>query len=88
MAEHYGTQIRVRSNGENGFTKAMNISQGLDKTVNRTSVEVGSAIYTVNAITRTSGVLSLGYEHGSSRRKLWTVNALMSLTMTVPGTGT
>jgi hypothetical protein len=80
MQEHYGVQIRVRSEGVNdGVIKALELCSQLDTNVKRESVVLGASYYLVWAVTRTSTINSLGTD-GTSRRRLWTINALMSIT--------
>lgn len=87
MTEKYGFQVRVRCGSRStGDTKAQAIGYALDTGVNRTSVTVGSDTYLVQSITRTTPVLSIGLEQGS-RNRLWTLNAVASITIQ-PGTGT
>ena len=80
--EHFGVQVRVRdANHADGFTKSRAIAVALDESVNQTSVTVGSNVYMVYAITRTSGPLSIGKEP-DSKRNIFTINALVALRQT------
>lgn len=85
--EHYGIQIRVRSEGAvDGYVKATQIKRALDRGVNRNTVTLDVDDYTVHAVKRTSGVLPIGMDPGSRRRN-WTINAIVALTMDGVGTG-
>lgn len=79
MEEHYGIEIMVRSSGVTGYTKADAIAVAMD-TVQNVSVTVDTTSYVVHAITRKSGVLKAGTETPTSKRYLFTVNAVVALT--------
>lgn len=81
--EKPGFQVRVRdANYSNGATKARAIAIALDESVNLTSVTIGSSVYLVQSISRTSGILPFGEEKPESRRSIFTINAVASLRQT------
>lgn len=83
--ERLGIQIMLRSSSQPvGYKKLREIALALDAVVNRSvSIQavVGTATvsYIVYSVQRTSGVLSIGSESPTSRRDLFTVNALVSI---------
>jgi len=86
IQEHLGIQIKVRaSKHQDGVTHCEQIKEALDLTVYRTSVTMPTTAHTylVQAITRTSGILVLGKEIPGSKRSLFTINALVSVTKTI-----
>ena len=90
--EFYGIQVRVRSASVlNGYNKCQAIASAFDLQVLRTEVTmvtIPSASYLVQSVTRTSSVISLGVENPTSRRRLYTLNAMVSIRMTEEETGT
>ena len=83
--ENNGIQVRVKSpNYAAGYTKSSAIALAMDG-VTKNAVNIpdatgtGSTDYTVWTVIRTSDVLSLGKESPTSRRDLFTINALVSL---------
>lgn len=76
--EMYGIQIRIRTLDPEGI-KAEQIKIGLDQDVYRDTVVIETATYLVQAITRMGNVLPLGPENPTSRRRLFTINATVSL---------
>lgn len=79
MEEHYGIEVMVRSSAVTGYTKADAIAIALD-TVSNATVTIATTSYTVHAITRKSGVLKAGTETPTSKRYLFTTNAVVALT--------
>lgn len=78
--EHVGVQIRARSESVTGGAQKMrDIAQGLDSVVYQNTVTIGGYSYHVQAITRTSPVIYIGPEIGTSRRYLFSVNAVISV---------
>jgi hypothetical protein len=81
--EHPGFQVLVRcDNLVNGYIKAQDIAIAFDKDVYQEVVLLEGNTYSVQAVTRTSGVFTIGLEIGSTRRRLYSVNATASLCMT------
>lgn len=79
-SEFHGIQVRVRAaNHGNGFLKGRAIAVAFDQDVYLESVTIGAATYMVQAITRTSDVLVLGKDTPTSKRSLFTLNAVCSL---------
>lgn len=82
MQEHYGVQIRVRCIAHaTGVAKAQAFVTALDQTIENNSITVGSDTYIVYAVTRTTGVLSIGREP-QTNRPLFTINAVVALRQT------
>jgi len=78
--EHHGVQIRVRdANPKSGYTKSRAIVRSLDVDVSLNTVTFDSSTYTIQSISRVSDVLSIGKESPTSRRNLFTINAMCSL---------
>lgn len=75
----HGVQIQVRGTPahEIGYARAMVIAVGLDG-FSRATVTINAVSYLVQAVTRTSDVISLGIGD-ASRRRLFTINAVMSV---------
>lgn len=79
---HYGIQARVRGKDKTtGWLKAQSIISFFDD-VERNMVVISSSTYLVQAVHVTSGVIPLGADASSSRRRLFTINALVTLRMT------
>jgi hypothetical protein len=77
----YGIQIRVRGVDEpTAYAKAQAIAVGLDGVAMRL-VSLGGSEYVVWSVSRTTDPLALGYESPTSKRVLYTVNAVVSLRM-------
>lgn len=78
--EHHGLQVRIRAGDHvTGWKKARAIATSFDQLVYRNTVTVGSKSYLVHSISRAGDVLSLGKETPTSRRKLFTINVLVSV---------
>lgn len=75
----HGVQVQVRGTPEHavGYLKAQQIAVGLDG-FSRATVAIGATSYLVQAVTRTSDVISLGVGD-ASRRRLFTINGVMSV---------
>jgi hypothetical protein len=77
--EHHGVLIRVRAaKNSTGWTKANAIANTLDTSTSLKTVTVSGTTYTVYAVTRTSGVLSLG-KAPESNRNLFTINVVVAI---------
>lgn len=80
IQEHYGIQIKVRAASPTvAYAKISEVNNWIDKSVRNNLVTIESSQYLVYAITRKGGILSLGKELSSSKRNLYTVNAIVSL---------
>lgn len=89
VQESNGFQVRVRCDPTQlteGYAKLKSICQFFDLQVLRTLVPMGDHTYRIQAINRTSDVLSLGRESTTSKRRVYVVNAMVSLRL-LPGTG-
>lgn len=81
VQEHPGVQIRVRSAiASDGNTKIRQIQDIVDKQVAYTTVVIASSNYIVHAISRPGTILSLGKETPTSKRALFTLNILVTIT--------
>lgn len=87
--EHYGIQVRVRDAGPTGaWVKANALAVALDQTIALDDVTVedtdgtGSSTYKVYTVSRVSGPLSLGKETPTSKRNLFTINAVAAIRQT------
>lgn len=87
LVEHYGIQIRVRSNRRNdGKAKVRAIEYAVDRSIRLNTVSLAedtgtaTANYTVWSFNRTTQVLPLGFESPTSKRMLWTINGTLSVT--------
>jgi hypothetical protein len=77
---HYGFQVRVRAaDHPTGFVKASAIRLALNETVRRNTVTISTQRYLVHAA---SGVnlLTLGKDTPATKRSLFTVNGMVSIT--------
>jgi hypothetical protein len=77
---HPGIQIRIRARGyEVGFGKIEDIASALDELVNE-SVTTSSGVYEIQNLSRSTPVVPLGPEVGTTRRRfLFTVNYLATI---------
>ena len=86
--EHYGIQIAIRAENEDvGTSKGRAITESLDTEVFRELVTVQGAVYLVQSVGRTTGVLNLGREAPQTDRRRFSINALASITL-LSDTGT
>lgn len=77
---HPGIQVRVRAADPlTGYRKADEIRTAMAQSVNLYGITVGSTDYLVNCFARISQVRSLGKESPSSRRRIFVINAVVSL---------
>lgn len=91
MVEHYGIQFRIRAADPNdGWRKANAIKTTIDTNTLRTVVSIAdttgtaTSSYRIQAITRTSGILSLGKEQsGKVKRNIFTINAIAAILETI-----
>lgn len=83
LFQTYGIQIRVRHGDEpTGWTKADQIRGTLAQSLYQLPVTISSSNYLIHAIVGIGPVLPIGKELPSSKRSLFTVNALMSVRAT------
>lgn len=77
--EYDAVQMRVRAGSHmTGWRKAKQIKNALETQVRQDEVVIGADLYKVWAYVRIGSVLSLGND-GESKRKLFTVNAEVSI---------
>lgn len=75
-----GVQVRVRSSDHpTGWTKADAIQTTLAESVYDERVTVGASTYLVHCLSKIGDVLAIGKESPTSKRSLFTFNALMSV---------
>jgi len=80
MQEHEGIQVRIRATDHaTGWAKANSIKTLLDSSIAMSDVTVSTSNYVVGAVTRKSGPFGIGKETPSSKRELFTINAVVSL---------
>jgi len=80
VRQHYGLQFRIRGTSHSiAHAKANTLKQILDQTVLRTAVALGGSTYLVQSVSRRSGPISIGKESPTSRRVIFTLNAVVSL---------
>ena len=87
--EHPGFQVTVRAaNHQTGWEKANDIRVVLSETVLHNTVSIldnvgtGESIYTVHAVSKIGGIIALGKELPTSKRNLFTINAVVALRQT------
>lgn len=83
--EHYGFQVRLRATDKpTGIAKAWAVAVALDQTLYdlRVSLDLsagGSQSYLVQCVTRSGTVNELGPEKANTRRELFTINGLATI---------
>ena len=78
----FGIQVRIRANEYlPGYAKAKVVHDLFDA-VYKQQVTIDSSTYLVHAIHNSGNVFSLGLELAATRRRLWTVNAVATITET------
>lgn len=78
--QHYGIQITIRSlTEEEGWDKCNVLAGQMDVIYNAETI-FGGTTYRVHNVTNMGGINSLGEEEGTKRRKMFTMNFLISLT--------
>jgi hypothetical protein len=79
---HYGIQLRIRSlDHPTGYAKATSIHDTLAEQVKRASVTLGGSVYLVWSVSP-KGVIRMGKDKPSTKRNIFTVNALCPITRT------
>lgn len=82
-AELNGFQVRVRSKTKSeGAAKVREIAVGLDTDVYLMTVSVDTTAYLVQSVKRNGDPLYIGYESPTSKRFIYTLNAVVSLRQT------
>jgi len=83
VQEHHGVQVRIRAASHSaGYAKARDVATALDRDLYQEIATLGAARYMIHAATRTSDVLTLGRESPTSKRTLFTLNAVLSVRQT------
>lgn len=81
IVEHYGVQLLIRAvDHATGWGKASDIRSWLAENVVEHTVNVEGTYYTVQAISKFGPLLTLGNESPTSKRKVFTLNAMVSVT--------
>lgn len=76
--EHHGIQVRIRSTTHSvGWIKARELARALDA-VNWDTILIDASEYLVHAVSRET-ILTLGKNVPTSKRSLFTINAVVSL---------
>ncbi len=79
VIQHYGVQLKIRSEDhDTGWAKAEAIASSLDAVYN-TLITKDEVEFVLKNISRTSPVISLGLEVGTSRKNLFTVNFILTI---------
>uniref|UniRef100_A0A6M3K286 Tail protein n=1 Tax=viral metagenome TaxID=1070528 RepID=A0A6M3K286_9ZZZZ len=77
--QHFGIMVMVRSvEYSDGFLKAESVRVALDE-IDHVSVTIDVAEYSIDNASSAGPVIALGNEEGTGRRKLFTVNALLTI---------
>lgn len=83
VQEFPGVQVMVRcASPVAGWTKARAVAVAIDEEVDLPSVTIGSSVYLVYNVSRSSGPLALGKDAPNSKRNLFSINALVTLRQT------
>lgn len=79
--QHHGIQIRIRSQTHViGNRKAEEVQATLDQTVYQNRVTLDGTTYIVQSIGRTSGIIPLGADSATSKRRAFTINGTVPIT--------
>jgi len=80
VIQHYGIEIMIRAlSEESGWDKCNNISGNLDTLFNQ-AITKDDNTYTIHSISRVGGINSLGYEENTKRRRMFSMNFIVSIT--------
>ena len=83
IQEHEGFQVRVRATDHaTGHAKINAIKEALDKSIHNVGVTIGSTTYIIYSVSRRGGIFYLGQDISSSKRVLFTINAVIALRQT------
>lgn len=90
MQQHEGFNVAIRSDTiEDGESKGRAIFRGLIRQGHNAEVVLNGSTYKIHGVTPTSDLIYAGMENPTSRRRLFTINAITAITMTSEaGTGT
>ena len=76
---HYGIQLRIRSQKHiAGYTKAEEVAAAMDAIQNGT-ITIDANDFIIQNITRSGPPISLGAEKGTTNRRLFSVNLILTL---------
>lgn len=79
--DHFGFQVRVRGTDHAAaWAKADAIRTALAMSVDNRTVSIDASTYTVHAIARIGQAINLGKDTPTSRRSLFTINAVVAIT--------
>lgn len=79
--EVHGIQIRLRDiDVETGDNKLNLVATTLAEDVLNTLVDISSSRFKVYAITQPSNIMYIGFDAPNTRRSIWTLNLLMTVT--------
>lgn len=86
----FGFQIAIKSNTlSDGRNKGRAILDAIDTDTHNLEVELEGSTYLLHSVDQTGDLIYAGMENPTTRRRLFTINGLVCLTMTdEPGTGT
>ena len=80
MFTHDGFQLRIRSTDhQTGWVKGREARTFFSEVVKTNTVTINGVSYLVWAVTGIGQLLVLGYDTGNSKRRLFTLNALVSV---------
>ena len=83
ITEDPGIQIRVRGTDDpTAQVQSQLIKQAIDEQVAGYNVQINGHNFTIYAINRVSNPTQLGYESPTSRRRLYTINATVTIRQT------
>jgi hypothetical protein len=78
--EHHGIQIRIRSTTHIvGYPRARALAIAIDENIYQEVVAIENTTYLVHCINRVGDVISLGKEVPTTKRNLYTINAMVSV---------
>lgn len=78
--KHYGIQVRVRAKkNETGFAKAQAIAIAMDEAAYDEYANLDDQGYVLHCFANVGDVIDVGYESPTSKRNLFTINALVAL---------
>lgn len=82
MQLHYGFQVQTRSKFPAEARDKLNrILWLFDQDIQNTHVAFDGSVYEIHAVTRRSGIIPLGPEVGATTRRLFALNAIVSISL-------
>lgn len=77
---HTGIQVRIRGRDQRtAYTKALAIARKFDEDVYHNTVNISSNSYCVQSVSRMPGIPYLGKESETSQRRIFVINALVTV---------